>query len=448
MENMITGNVALQKAHLDEVTAQAADSLMAAGSWEIILAAALPLLAYIIGQTINHWIDRQPQETIHAKLVDFMASLLSPLLSTLFTALAVFVLEYLDIPVHILPFIVKLSIAWFAIRLVVMMSTRQSAGWFIALVIIPITLLHLFGIWEPATEALEDIKITVGKVKLNAFMILQSLAAIVALFWVTGFIVRATDKRLRRVRRIHVSNRVLIMKIFQILLYFIVFLIGMQMLGVDLTALSVLGGALGVGIGFGLQKIASNFISGIILLFEKSISVDDLIELADGTAGFIRQNAARYTLLETFDGREVFIPNEEFITQRVTTLTHSNRRGRVEIPVGVAYGSDPLKVQEVLLSAAKSVKRCMADPAPVAVMVGFGESSLDFKLFFWIEDVIEGRLKPIHEAMVEILRLFAENNISIPFPHQVQVADPASEERFAKIEKQLAANAKSKKSSA
>lgn len=447
-EKIISSDVTLEAPDIAALSDHAANQLNAAGTWEIILAAALPLLALIIGQTVNRWIDRRPKESLYANFLDFIGPLISPALAVIFLMIAGFTMRYMEIDRHILPFIWKLCFAWFAIRLVAMMSSRQSAGWVIALVIIPITLLHLFNLWESVADTLEGIKFTMGKVKLNAFLILQSIGAIIVLFWFTGFLINATDKRLRRVRRLHTSNRVLIMKFFQILLYFIAFLMGLQIMGIDLTALSVLGGALGVGIGFGLQKIASNFISGIILLFEKSVSVDDLIELSDGTTGFIRQNAARYTMIELFDGRELFIPNEEFITQRIISYTHTTRRARIEIPVGVAYGSPVEKVRELLVEAAQSNPRCMDDPAPNAFLRGFGESSLDFTLYFWIEDVLDGKLAPTHEIMSEILRLFNENGISIPYPHQVQIADPALEERLGHIEEKIEAVGGTKKGKA
>lgn len=433
MKNILPTDTSLQPMVTDAIS-----SLDAAGLNEILCAIILPLLALLIGIRVNRWIDERPRDTLHAHVVDFIAPLLAPVLAILFTALARFVFHVYDIPTFVLPFVVKLSIAWLAMHIVVRMSSRQSAGWLIALVIIPITLLHLFNLWDPVTEALSSVKMTFGNVKVNAYGILKSIAALIALFWVAGFIVGATDSRLRRMRGVHVSNRVLIMKFFQIVLYFVVFLIGMQIMGISLTALSVFGGALGVGIGFGLQKIASNFISGIILLFEKSVQVDDLIELSDGTTGFIRQTAARYTLLEAADGREILIPNEEFISQRVTTLTHTNRRGRVEITVGVGYDSDITQVRELMLAAARACSRCTRDPAPVCFLTGFADSSLTMLMYFWVDNVADGRLEPRHEVLSAILTAFRANNISIPYPHQVQLADPVIEARIATLEDKLA----------
>ncbi len=432
MEQLIENEGTVQAAAED-----ALDHLSSAGNIELICAVALPLLALLIGRVLNRTIDERKSKALHVTILDWAGPLIAPLLAIIFLMIAGYTLRGLKFELHVLPFVWKLAVAWFAVQLVSLMSSRQGTGWMVILVIVPITLLHLFDVWEPVTQSLSDAKFTIGDAKLNAYGILKSIAALIALFWATGFIVRATDKRLRRVRGMHVSNRTLVMKIFQIFLYFIVFLIGLQILGVSLTALSVLGGALGVGIGFGLQKIASNFISGIILLFEKSVSVDDLIMLEDGTTGFIRQNAARYTLIEVADGREIMIPNEEFITQRVTTLTHSNKRGRIDVPVGVGYESDLKLVIKLLLKAAESCKECLKDPVPHAWVMGFGDSAINMQLSFWVENVADGKNTPRSEILIEIVRLFRENNIDIPYPHQVAVSDPDVERRFTHLEQHL-----------
>lgn len=432
MESLLSNEQAVQAAAEDAIT-----HLSSAGIFELLCAFALPVLALLIGRVLNRIIDDRKTKSLHSSIMDWAGPLIAPLLAILLLMAAGYSLRSLQFDLHVLPFVWKLAVAWFAIQLVSLVSSRQGTGWLAVLVIVPITLMHLFDVWDPVVDSLAKTKFTIGDAKLNAYGSLKSAAALVALFWVAGFIVRATDKRLRRIRRIHVSNRELIMKFFQIVLYFVVFLIGLQMLGVSFTALSVLGGALGVGIGFGLQKIASNFISGIILLFEKSVSVDDMIMLEDGTTGFIRANAARYTLVEVADGREIMIPNEEFITQRVTTLTHSNNRGRVDVPVGVSYNADLKQVLKLLLKAADNTKLCLKDPAPMAWVIGFGDSAINTQLSFWVDNIADGRNTPRSEVLIEIVRLFREHDIEIPFPHQVQIADPAMEDRLHLIETAL-----------
>lgn len=414
---------------VDAAVDNALTHLNAAGLNELICALVLPLLALLIGRIVNRWIDSRPKDSINAHIIDFSAPLLAPLLAVLFLMGAGLIFRAQGVELFILPFVWKLAVAWLAISIVAMVSSRQSTGWLIVLVIVPITLMHLFGVWEPVTNTLKDAEFTVGQSKINAYGALKSGAALIALFWITGFIVQAMDKRLRRIRRMHVSNRVLIMKFFQTILYFVVFLVALGMLGVDFTALSVLGGALGVGIGFGLQKIASNFISGIILLFEKSVMVDDLIMLEDGTTGFIRQNAARYTRIEVADGRDIMIPNEEFITQRVTTLTHGKRDGRIEIKLTVEFDSDIEQVRSLLLEAAKVCKECKKDPAPSAFLTALGDHGQEYSLYLWLDDIVAGTLGPRHNVLSEIMRLFRKHGITLAYPHQVAVEDPDTFQR-------------------
>ena len=214
------------------------------------------------------------------------------------------------------------------------------------------------------------------------------------------------------------ASRSLVLKLVQIFIYFIAFILSLDIIGIDLTTLTVFGGALGIGLGFGLQKISSNFISGLILLMEKSVEEGDLIELTDGTFGFIRKVSARFTLVETFDGKEILVPNEDFITSRVVNWTYSNPHGRVEIPVGVSYGSDIEKAKQLILEAAKEHPRCVSEPEPQCFLRNFGDSSVDFILHFWVADVVQGRWGPQSEVMFSIWNKFAENGIEIPFPQR------------------------------
>jgi small-conductance mechanosensitive channel len=270
----------------------------------------------------------------------------------------------------------------------------------------------------PATiEALSRATISVGGIALNPYVILKSIVVICVLLWVGSLFVRRIDRRLRR-SEMRESNRVLIIKILQIMLYCLVVVVGMQVLGVSLTALSVFGGALGVGLGFGLQKIASNFISGLILLFEKSIEVGDLIELADGTVGFVRRTNARYTLLESQDGRDVLIPNEEFITRHVINWTHRDRNARSEISVSVAYDSDIALAKKLMLEAADQHPKRAKNHPSVCSISAFGDFGIQLMLHFWVEDVTSGRMEPKGEVMEKILLSFKANGISIPYPQR------------------------------
>jgi small-conductance mechanosensitive channel len=271
----------------------------------------------------------------------------------------------------------------------------------------------------------EDLSIHIGETRLSIYLMTKALITIVMFFLLTGIISEFGEKRIKAIKGIHSSNKALINKAFHIFVYFIGFLIGLNVLGIDLTAFAIFGGAIGIGIGFGLQKITSNFISGLILLFEKSIENGDMVELSDGTYGLIRKTSARYTLLETFEGREMMIPNEDFIINRVTNWTFNNRKGRLEINIGVAYESDIEKAMELILEAANEHSRCIHDPKPSCYLKEFADSSVNFMLFFWVADVSKGRYRTKSEVMLSIWRKFKEHDIAIPYPQRdIHIKNP------------------------
>ena len=264
----------------------------------------------------------------------------------------------------------------------------------------------------------DGLTLEVGDFHFSLYLILKSLFAIVVLFSLAGIFLNFVEVRIRRFRRINFSNRQLLIKSSQIFTYLITFLITLRVIGVDLKAFAILGGGVGIGIGFGLQKISSNFISGIILLFERTLQKDDLIELDGGTSGFIRKIRGRYTLIETLDNKEIMVPNEDLITQKVTNCTFSSRVGRVAVEVGVAYGSDVHEVRRLIIEAALEVEDCLKDPEPRCCLTEFGNSSVNFTLYFWMRDVARIVAFTKSEVMFRIWDKFKENNIEIPFPQR------------------------------
>jgi len=278
----------------------------------------------------------------------------------------------------------------------------------------------LSGHFEIARQYLDTESLTyqVGNVRVSAYTILRAILVLALVFWTAAIIADIVDRRLGKIQRMRKTTRVLISKVFQITLYVLAGLIALDMIGLDLTTLTVFGGALGIGLGFGLQKIASNFVSGLILLLERSIEEDDLIELTDGTSGFVRRTNARYILVETFDGKEVLVPNEDFITDRVTNWTLSSAKARVDVPVGIAYGSDLDKAHDLILEAAQEHPLCLDEPKPYCFLREFGDSSINFLLIFWIGNVADGRWAPQSDVMFAIWRKFRDNGIEIPFPQR------------------------------
>lgn len=264
----------------------------------------------------------------------------------------------------------------------------------------------------------DELSLTLGETKVSAYLLIKAAITIFILFWVTSILSNFGEKRINTLQNIRTSNRALLNKGFQLLIYALAFIIGMDFIGIDLTALAIFSGAVGIGLGFGLQKITSNFISGLILLFEKSVEKDDLVELAGGITGFARHIGARFTLVETFEGKEIMVPNEDFITSRVTNWTFSNTKGRLEINIAISYDSDIDTAMRLMLEAAKEHPRTLDTPEPNCFLREFANSSINFTLFFWIADISEGRHEPRSDIQRKIWKKFNENGILMPYPQR------------------------------
>ncbi len=298
--------------------------------------------------------------------------------------------------------------------------TGIYAKWLIFLSLAVMLGLGSLGYFDVLREYLDTEALTfgVGAYSLSVYGLLRALMMIALVFWTAAIITDLAEGRINSISTLRPANRALATKIVQIAIYVVAFLVTLDFVGIDLTTLTIFSGALGIGLGFGLQKIASNFVSGLILLFEKSIEEGDLVELADGTYGFLRTASARFTLIETFDGREILVPNEDLITSRVTNWTYSNSKGRVEIKFGVSYKSDIEKARELILEAALEHPRCALDPEPKCYLRNYGDSSVELLLLFWVEDVTAGRWEPQSDVMFSVWRKFKENDIEIPFPQR------------------------------
>lgn len=380
-------------------------------------------IAFIMRWAVRRAIKKahlRQKSALAFKISEFIKPIFVPVTTLLLMSFVYFILERLQIEGDVIKILSQFVVVWLVLAMLHVSTNSRFAQWSIVLLIIPIIGLQASGLLQPFSKFLESLNFAVGKTEVSVYSVMVTLITIAVMIWVARLVIRGADAYLRKFHNLRASNRELILKACGIVLYVIVGLSALRMLGIDLTALAVFGGAIGVGLGFGLQKITSNFVSGIIMLFEKSVEVDDLVELADGTTGFIRHTGARATLIETGDGREVMIPNENFIINQVTNWTYSNTRGQVEIVIGVSYESDIKKAQELMLEAALEHPRCSKHPdkKPNCFLTQFADFSINFKLAFWIEDVKSGRAGPQSEVMFAIWDKFKANGIEVPYPHQ------------------------------
>lgn len=387
---------------------------------EISLLLSCLTVSFIAGKFLVKLTKTANKQTIFIHFLQATANLIIPITAIVTLFLGLFVLFVLDIDSILTIPLIKLAIAWLAIVLVKLLATRRSTGWFVAIVILPITVLNFFGLWEPCAAYLDSIAFTINKVPLSVYQILKTLFIVIGLFKLTKFITRVSEQRLRRLRRIKSSDKVLILKVIQMVIYFFILLIALDQLGINITHLAVFSGAVGVGLGFGLQKITSNFISGIIILLEKSIEVDDMVELSDGTNGIVKRTGARYILIETLQGKEVLIPNEDFITQRVINWTYTSHKCRIEIPISVSYNTNLEFAKNLILEATQTCTCIAKTPKPECYLREFSLNSINFLLLFWIDDVIKGRFEPQSDVMFAVWKKFKEHGIEMPYP-QVDV---------------------------
>ena len=311
-------------------------------------------------------------------------------------------------------------LAGFASRLIRNRSLRRIVRWGLWAYIV----LYYLGLAEAASDFLDAIAIEFGDFRLSLLSVLKALVITGMLFMLARTVSGQASDRIRENDDISPSMRVLAVKAVQIGLYGAAVFIGLKAVGFDLTGLAVLSGAIGVGLGFGLQKVVSNLVSGVIILLDKSIKPGDVISLGE-TFGWINTLGARYTSVVTRDGREYLIPNEDLITGQVVNWSHSDDFVRLDIHFGTSYHDDPHLVRKLAVQAASGCDRVLTSKPAVCHIVGFGDSSVDYVLRFWISDPTGGLTNIRGNVFLALWDVFHENGISIPFPqHEVRMLPP------------------------
>ncbi|MDH5798391.1 MAG: mechanosensitive ion channel [Paracoccaceae bacterium] len=306
-----------------------------------------------------------------------------------------------------------LLLAGFVSRFVRNQLLRRTVRWGLWIYII----LYYLGLLDQVTAFLDAFAVNFGEFHLSALAVLKALVVTGLLFTGARTLSSQTAARIQDHTDISPSMRVLAVKMLQVVLYGAAFFIGLKAVGFDLTGLAVLSGAIGVGLGFGLQKVVSNLVSGVIILLDKSIKPGDVISLGD-TFGWIDSLGARYVSVVTRDGKEFLIPNEDLITGQVVNWSHSNDFVRLDIFFGTSYDNDPHQVRALAVEAAKSVDRVLTFRPPVCHIVGFGDNSVDFILRFWIRDPTGGLTNIRGNVYLALWDAFKENGISIPYPQR------------------------------
>lgn len=403
-------------------------------AYQFLIALGLLVLAHlaarIIGERLRAWLrtrENWPKWRLRAALV--VQQRLRALFLVLLLWGAVIILREVTWPSrsYIVVILANLATAWlivaFAARLIANRPLRSIVtygAW------IWVTL-RLLDLDDDIELLLDSLALDLGSTRISVWMILQGAAILGVLFAAARFLARVITARLQDNPDISPSMQVLAVKFLQVLLYGSAVIIGLRTVGFDLTGLVVLSGAIGVGLGFGLQKVVSNLVSGIIILLDKSIKPGDVISLGD-TFGWINTLSSRYVSVVTRDGREYLIPNEDLITGQVVNWSHSDQFVRLDIGFGCSYGDDPHLVRKVAIEAASSVDRVLSNRRPVCHITGFGDSSVDYLLRFWITDPSTGLTNVRGNVYLALWNAFKEHGISIPFPQrEVRVLEGSHE---------------------
>ena len=337
--------------------------------------------------------------------------------------------------VHLLDLAVPLLASLAAIRFVVY-TVRQAVGgassWLggfektFAALAWSVVALHIVGWLPEVIGALDAISFSMGSQKLSLWMVLQGAAMVLLTVLVALWVAGMVERRIVAAAGLDANIRAVLTRITKALLIVVAVLVALPMVGIDLTTLSVFGGALGVGLGLGLQKIAANYVSGFIILLDRSIRIGNLITVGN-ERGIVREITTRYTVVKAASGVESIIPNETLVGSVVQNETFSDSRVALPITIQVGYEADVERALDILVEIASAHPRVLDEPAPKGFLAGFGESGIDLRLSCWIADPEEGTLAITSAINMEVWRRFKREGISIPFPQrEVRVLGPVA----------------------
>ncbi|MEM9477323.1 MAG: mechanosensitive ion channel domain-containing protein [Pseudomonadota bacterium] len=286
--------------------------------------------------------------------------------------------------------------------------------------LLPAMALYTVGLLDPFTAWLASTVVSLGNIHFSLLAIVRGVIAGSILFWLGRWSNAQSAHYIAKQEELRPATRELATKAVELMIFGAAFLILMNIMGINLTSLAVLGGAIGVGLGFGLQKIASNFISGVILLVEGQATVGDYVELDGGEAGTIVKMTARATILETFDGRWIVVPNEDFITTRVVNYSDQGSANRYEAAFSVSYDTDINMIPALIETAVARHPEVLSDPeAPDCELRGFGDSGIDFAVEFWVNGIDDGTKKYTSQVLFIIWNTLKEAGVEIPYPQRV-----------------------------
>lgn len=360
------------------------------------------------------------------RAADSLRSLLLPLVWLLLVGIGWQAAILQGWPARILEIAASLLMAWVIINIASGLISNPVWARAVAMTAWTIAALNILRLLDPTVALLDSFAIQFGAVRISLLTVTKSVFALAVLLWLATVVSETLESRLKHSPNLTPSVQVLFGKLLKFSLVTIAVLAAISTTGMDMTALAVFGGAIGVGIGLGLQRVIANLFSGVILLLDKSIKPGDVVAVA-GTYGWVNTLGGRYVSVVTRDGIEHLIPNEEFITTRVENWTHTDSKIRLKIQLGVHYKSDVERALAICVECAGRVPRVLADPAPVCQLRAFGDSSVELELRIWVGDPMNGVNNVRSDTLRLIWKAFHEEGIEIPYPQRdlhLRAGDP------------------------
>ncbi|HEY0235170.1 MAG TPA: mechanosensitive ion channel domain-containing protein [Afipia sp.] len=309
----------------------------------------------------------------------------------------------------------SLASAWIIIRLATSLIRNEFVVRVVSLAAWTVAALSIIGRLDDAEDALDSVSIMAGTLRVTPLLLIKVTVLLGIALWLTGVLSNFIETRIARASDLTPSIQVLLIKLMRVLLIVVAIAVVMSMLGIDLSAFALFSGAVGVGLGFGLQKIISNFVSGVILLADKSVKPGDLVTIGDNFGRISAMNT-RYISVAAGDGREFLIPNEDLITQKVVNWTYTDKNSLVKVNFSTNYDADPARVCALAAQVASAHARVMKSKPPGCLLSEFTETGMKFSLTFWIEDAYAGMDNVRSDVMLALWQSFKQENIRVPYP--------------------------------
>ena len=394
-----------------------------AGLLQLLLIVLMAALAWLGGRLIEppaeRWVRSRDTTLRRMRFYALVLRRIRLILFVLLALVAVVALRH-TMPAersHLVLIAANLVGVWVIVSITSRLFRNRLAARIIAVAAWLIAALNILGLTQTATTVLDAAAFNIGHFRISLLLLLKAALVLTILFWLASAVSAASERRLEKVEDMSPSMRVLTGKLVRIGLFALAVLIGLQSTGLNLTGLTVFSGAVGLGVGFGLQKVVSNLVSGVILLVDRSIKPGDVISLGE-TFGWISRLNARYVSVVTRDGREFLIPNEDLVTSQVVNWSYSNKNIRLEVPFGVSYAADPHVVRRIAVEAALRAGRILRSPEVVCHLTSFGDSSVNFLLRFWIADPEGGVVNVKSDVLLALWDALKEHGIEIPYPQR------------------------------